>query len=157
MKYVLLAVGLLTADQWSKWMVMEKMSPGESIPVIDRLFYLTYVRNPGAAFGMLPNKTAFFIIITAGVILGILWFARRIEGERSLLKSGLALQAGGALGNLIDRLRFGHVVDFLDVRVWPVFNVADIGLVIGVGILFIEVLRWDNFPGKKEDPADQEE
>ncbi len=141
MRFILLALGFLALDQWSKWLVMTRMAQDESIPLINNIFYLTYVRNPGAAFGMLPYRTVFFIIVTVLVLVGIVIFFKRIPGGRVLLKTGLALQVGGAVGNLIDRVRFGHVIDFFDFRVWPVFNVADIGIVIGVGILFIELLR----------------
>jgi len=144
LKFILLALGLLAVDQGSKWLVQNRMSPGESIAVIDPVFYLTYVRNPGAAFGMLPYMTVFFVIIAVVVIVGIIVFARQIARGRFLLKTGLALQVGGAMGNLTDRLRFGHVIDFFDFRVWPVFNMADIGIVLGVGILFIELLKSDS-------------
>lgn len=144
MRYVVLAVGLFILDQWSKWLVMSKMAQGDSIPLIDGLFYLTYVRNPGAAFGMLPYKTVFFVVVTIAILIGIIIFFRRIPEDRVLLKMGLALEVGGAAGNLLDRLRFGHVIDFFDFRVWPVFNVADIGIVIGVCILFIELGRRGN-------------
>lgn len=150
MRFVLLALGLLALDQWSKWLVMSKLVQGESIPLIDSIFYLTYVRNPGAAFGMLPYKTVFFVIVTLVVLIGIIIFFRRIPAGKVLLKTGLALQVGGALGNLVDRVRFGHVVDFFDFRVWPVFNVADIGIVIGVGILFIELVKSDRTDKNKE-------
>ena len=149
MRFILLALGLLLTDQFSKWLVMSRMTHGDSIPVFEPVFYITYVMNPGAAFGMLPYKTAFFVIITIAVVLGITLFARRIPPGKALLKTGLALQVGGAVGNLIDRLRFGHVVDFFDFRVWPVFNIADIGIVIGVGILFIELIKSDGNPRKK--------
>ncbi|MFA5881632.1 MAG: signal peptidase II [Eubacteriales bacterium] len=157
MRFLLLALGLLALDQWSKWLVMSKMIQGESIPLIDGVFHLTYVRNPGAAFGMLPYKTAFFVIITAVVVVGILVFSSRIPKGRILLKAGLALQVGGAVGNLIDRLRFGHVIDFFDFRIWPVFNFADIGICIGVGILFLELIKNDRAYGKKEDAATGDE
>lgn len=143
MWYILLAVLFFVLDQWSKWLIMARMDQGESIPLIDGIFYLTYVRNPGAAFGMLPYKTAFFVTVTAAVLVGIVIFFRYVPRGRTLLKTGLALQVGGAAGNLLDRLRFGHVIDFFDFRVWPVFNIADIGIVIGVGILIIELFRHE--------------
>ncbi|WP_418790521.1 signal peptidase II [Phosphitispora sp. TUW77] len=143
MRYILLALGILAADQLSKWFVMSRMVQSESIPVIEPVFYITYIMNPGAAFGMLAYKTVFFVAVTVVVVLGIIFFARQIPAGKVLLKTGLAFQVGGAVGNLIDRLRFGHVVDFFDFRVWPVFNIADIGIVIGVGILLLELLQGD--------------
>lgn len=141
MRFVLLALGLLALDQWTKWLVINRMALGESIPVIDGIFHLTFVQNPGAAFGMLPYKTVFFIVMTVLVIAGIAYYFTQISQDRFLLKTGLAIQVGGAVGNLVDRIRFGYVVDFFDFRIWPVFNIADIGISIGVGILFIELLR----------------
>lgn len=148
MRFILLALGLLALDQWSKWLVVNRMVLGESIPVIDGIFYLTFVKNPGAAFGMMPYKTAFFIITTVLVIAGIAYYFIRISQDRILLKTGLALQVGGAVGNLIDRIKIGYVIDFFDFRIWPVFNIADIGISIGVGILFIELLRNENKSGE---------
>lgn len=141
MRFVLLALGLLALDQWTKWLVINRMILGESIPVIDGIFHLTFVKNPGAAFGMLPYKTVFFIAMTVLVIAGIAYYFTQISEDRLLLKTGLAIQVGSAVGNLIDRIRFGYVIDFFDFRIWPVFNIADIGISIGVGILFIELLR----------------
>lgn len=155
----LLAFGWLAVDQWTKWLVMTKMVEGESIPVINNIFYLTYVRNPGAAFGMLPYKTAFFVAATIIVLAVIIFFIRRLPKGKIWLKTALALQIGGAVGNLIDRVRFGHVIDFFDFRIWPVFNVADIGIVIGVGILFIELVMKDKKSGepgqRKHDKAQE--
>lgn len=143
MLFILVSVGLLLIDQWSKWLVMKKMLIGQSIPVIDHVFYMTFVRNPGAAFSMLPYKTTFFVIITLAVIIGILVYVSRIPKEKILFKTGLALMLGGAVGNLIDRIRFGSVIDFFDFRVWPVFNVADMGICVGVGILLFEIIRTE--------------
>lgn len=143
MQFILLTLGLLALDQWSKWQVLTKMVQGESIPLIKGVFHLTYVRNPGAAFGMLPDKIIFFVVVTVLVVAGLGFYATRIGKDKILLKTGLALMVGGAVGNLIDRVRFGHVIDFFDFIVWPVFNVADVGICIGVGILFLELLRSD--------------
>lgn len=151
MRFVLLALGWLALDQWSKWLVMERMVFGESVPIIEGIFHLTYVTNPGAAFGMMAYKTTFFIVVTLVVVAGLAYYFTRISNDRLLLKTGLALQVSGAVGNLIDRLRFGHVVDFFDFRVWPVFNVADVGICIGVGILFLEIFRTDLKPGQGEE------
>ncbi len=151
MRFVLLALGWLALDQWSKWLVMEKMALDESIPIIEGIFHLTYVRNPGAAFGMLAYRTTFFIVVTLVIIAGIAFYFTRISDDKLLLKTGLALQVSGAVGNLIDRVRFGHVVDFFDFRVWPVFNVADIGICIGVGILILEMFRTELKSGQEDE------
>lgn len=151
MRFVLLALGWLALDQWSKWLVTEKMTLGESIPIKEEIFHLTYVNNPGAAFGMLAYKTAFFIVVTLIVVCGLAYYFTRIPDDKYLLKTGLAIQLSGAVGNLIDRVRFGYVIDFLDFRVWPVFNVADIGISIGVGILILELFRTEMRTGEDEE------
>lgn len=133
----------LAVDQLSKTIVQQLMVEGQSAPVIPAVFYLTYTRNPGAAFGLLPYQTLFFIMISVAVITLMLVVARRIPAHRHLLRTGMGLVTGGAAGNLIDRLRFGLVVDFLDFRFWPVFNLADTAIVIGACLLVLEVWRGE--------------
>lgn len=141
MPFVGITVLLVVLDQVSKYLVRLLMVPGETIPVVPHIFHLTYVQNPGAAFGILAHRTNFFIIITLAVIVFILLFFRRISPEQKLLKTALSLQLGGALGNLIDRVIMGHVTDFFDFRIWPVFNIADMAVVLGVGLLCWEILK----------------
>lgn len=141
MPFVCLAILLVIVDQVTKQLVRSTMVPGESIPLVPNIFHLTYVQNPGAAFGILAHRTNLFIIITLAVIVLILLFFQRIGPEQKVLKTALALQLGGAVGNLIDRLLLGHVTDFFDFRLWPVFNVADMAVVLGVGLLCWEILK----------------
>lgn len=138
----------LTVDQLSKLIVQQLMVEGQSIPIIPAVFYLTYTRNPGAAFGLMPYQTLFFIVISVAVIALMLAAARRISAHRHLLRTGMGLVVGGAAGNLVDRLRFGLVVDFLDLRVWPVFNLADAAIVIGACLLVLEVWRGELSSGR---------
>lgn len=128
---------VLIFDQVSKYIVQHNMTELESIPLIKDVFHLTYVLNPGAAFGMLPYKTLFFTVIALIMLLVIYFFYRRVPVEQIANRVALGLLAGGALGNLIDRLRFGKVVDFLDFRIFFVFNVADTCITLGVGILLL--------------------
>ncbi|MFQ5866401.1 MAG: signal peptidase II [bacterium] len=132
----LIALILLSLDQLSKYLIRQKMSLTESIPVIQSVFHITYVENTGIAFGLFPQGHSLFIIISLIVILFIVFFERKkaLKSPRERFCLGLVL--GGALGNLIDRLRFGFVIDFLDFRIWPVFNLADSGVCIG-GILMV--------------------
>lgn len=109
--------------------------PNESLPVIKSVFHITYVNNPGAAFGLLANKTPVFIGVTLVVAVFILLTYNYLPPGRPLLRLALALMLGGAMGNLIDRVSFGYVIDFLDFRIWPVFNVADMAIVTGVVLL----------------------
>lgn len=137
---VFVGAGLvLLLDQITKLAVRRYLLPGESLPILPGIFHLSYVQNPGAAFGILKYQTGFFVGIAALVVVAIVFYAPRVDP--GLLSLALALELGGALGNLIDRLRFGYVVDFLDFRIWPVFNVADMAIVIGVGLIFLHLLR----------------
>ena len=117
------------------------MSLNQSIPVITNVFHITYVHNFGAAFGLFAHRTDFFIFVTTVVVLLIFVFLRHLPKEQKLLRAALVLQLGGATGNLIDRVRLGYVIDFFDLRVWPVFNVADIAIVFGVGLLILDLTR----------------
>lgn len=135
-----LGFGVLLLDQLSKLFVQRNMLSGESIPLIPGVLHLSYIQNTGAAFGILKEKTLFFIIITALVVLAILFIIPHIQREHLFLRLALGLILGGALGNFIDRARFGYVIDFIDFRIWPVFNVADVAIVMAVGILFWQLL-----------------
>ncbi|OWZ84211.1 signal peptidase II [Natranaerobius trueperi] len=131
---------IIAIDQISKWYIKTNMELGQSIPIIDNVFHLTYSVNPGAAFGILAHRTTFFIIMTIGLLLVILYLFYKLNDNYKLVKFALALQFGGAVGNLIDRIRTGYVVDFFDFRVWPIFNVADVAIVMGVSILVYFIL-----------------
>ncbi|MBO8136549.1 MAG: signal peptidase II [Desulfotomaculum sp.] len=135
------ALLVLIIDLAAKYLVQSTMELHQSIPVIKNIFHITYILNPGAAFGILAYKTAFFITVTAVLMLGLAVFYKRIMRETILVQVALGMVAGGAAGNLIDRIRYGKVVDFLDFQIWPVFNLADTAIVIGVGVLVLEVVR----------------
>ncbi len=141
MYLLLVALGVLILDQGTKYAVLSGMIEGDSYPIIENVFHLTFVRNPGAAFGMMPNKTYFFISVSLVVLAGIIYYYRTIPKEQKWLRIAMGLVAGGAVGNLIDRVRFGHVVDFFDFRVWPVFNIADSAIVVAVAIIFLYLIR----------------
>jgi signal peptidase II len=134
-------MAVLLFDQGSKAAVQMLMRQGESIAVAPPVFYLTYILNPGAAFGILPNQKALFIIMGLLLVIGVLVAYRKIPSGKTVLRSGLGLVLGGALGNMADRLRYGGVVDFLDFRVWPVFNLADTAIFIGVCLMCWELLK----------------
>jgi signal peptidase II len=145
-----IVVLIVLIDQITKLYVDASMRLHESIPVIAGFFSITHVRNPGAAFGFLADaspffRSVFFVVVTILamiLILHYIWKSR--EGER-LLTYGLSLILAGAVGNLIDRVRLGEVIDFLDVYIgayhWPAFNVADSAISVGAVILFIELVR----------------
>jgi signal peptidase II len=146
----LLILATLVIDQATKAAVQALMYLGESIPVLPPVFYLTYIMNPGAAFGLLAYQKTLFVTVTVLLVAGVLLGYRKLPSGRPLLRYGLGLVLGGALGNLVDRLRFGRVVDFLDFRVWPVFNLADTAIVIGACLLVWELLGDYNKKPERE-------
>ena len=124
-------------DQLTKYLVASTMEVGQSFSLIEDFLAITYVRNPGAAFGVLPYRTAFLIVVTLIVVGLIVYFYHVLPASYTLLRLGMALQLGGALGNLIDRVHNVFVVDFIDLKFFPpVFNLADLFIVIGV-IIFL--------------------
>jgi len=141
--FIVLTLVILACDQFSKSWIMRQFDPGESLPLINGLFHLTFVKNPGAAFGILAFRTSFFIIVSLLMIFLII-FGGRFFPQENFLRLSMALLLGGAVGNLIDRMRYGYVVDFLDFRIWPVFNIADISLVVGI-FFFIYALYKNRF------------
>lgn len=135
----LVAVCIVVADQLVKAWARSSMVPGESLPVLQGIFHITYVENPGAAFGLFANARWLFIAAGASLLIASLVFYRRIARESAPTRLGAALLLGGAVGNLIDRVRFGMVTDFLDFIVWPVFNIADIAITVGVALVIYEL------------------
>lgn len=143
--YYIIALFLILLDQWSKWLIIKNMSIGEQLPIIDDFFYITSHRNQGAAWGILQGQMLFFYIVTFAVVIGIIYYLHT-EGKKSkLLRIALSFILGGALGNFIDRLYRKEVVDFLDFNIFgynfPIFNIADSMLVIGVGLLILATFR----------------
>ena len=138
-----LPLAVVILDQFSKYIVVENMALGESIPIIEEVFHLTYILNTGAAFGLFANNSLFFIAIAVIVIGIIIWLRREILASPWEVKAGCGLFLGGAIGNLIDRARQGLVIDFFDFRIWPVFNIADIAICIGVGLIIWNLLKTE--------------
>jgi len=140
------AAFVVVLDQLSKlWVVgyLPAYTPVDWIPQLASFFSFTFVKNTGVAFGLFPQLGGLFTILSALVIVGILVFHRIIAESDLWVYGGLGLVTGGALGNLIDRLARGYVVDFIDVnfwpfREWPVFNMADSAIVVGVAILLLD-------------------
>ena len=137
-----IAFVVIILDQFTKYLIKTSMYPRESIPVIENIFHITFIKNSGAAFGIFQGQIIFLIVMTILIIfllVGVYW---KLARQNTILTIGLALQLGGAIGNLADRIRFSYVVDFFDFRVWPVFNIADIAIVIGVAIVAWQILIW---------------
>lgn len=135
---------VLTLDQVSKATIEAAMplySSYAPFPAIAALFRITHVPNTGTAFGLFQNGSLFFGIMAVLVAVGIVYYNFVLEGGQQLLRVALGLQLGGALGNLFDRLRLGHVTDFLDFGPWPIFNLADTAIVAGAVLLGWLVLQ----------------
>ncbi len=141
------ALAVILADQATKWIVEARMPLYDSIPLIGHWFGFTHTKNYGAAFSLFQNGGMFFVVIAAIVSGLILYYAPRLPEHDWLSRVALGMQMGGALGNVIDRLRQGYVTDFLHFKVpeinfdFPVFNVADSCIFIGVVILILMSLR----------------
>lgn len=147
---------LLILDQWTKLLVDSRFFLYESVPLIENFLALTYIRNKGAAFGILSDsaiRVPFFITVSIVALIGILWYLRKIDVSLKLQHWALVLIFSGALGNLIDRIRLGEVIDFIDAHWyqyhWPAFNVADSAITIGVGLLLVDLWQ-DEIRRRKE-------
>jgi len=147
--FYIIALSITLLDQVSKFYVQKTLRLGQVVPVIPSFFNLTYVLNPGAAFGFLSGAPAairhpLFTAISIVAVLFIIYYRARHRQMRLLPSVGLACILGGAVGNLIDRLRLGMVVDFLDFYYgayhWPAFNVADSAITIGVALMILEIV-----------------
>ncbi len=153
------AVLAYLADQATKFLVVENMTEGQIIRVLDGVLQWHFVRNPGAAFSMASGSTWIFSILAAAVVMFIIWFSRRIHSVAWAFVFGLLL--GGVLGNLTDRLarepRFGvgHVVDFISTpwMIPAIYNIADICIVVSMGIFMILTIRGIGFDGSRETAA----
>ena len=133
----LICLIIVAADQLIKLVINNKFICGQSLPVIKNIFHLTYVKNTGAAFGIFQNQNMFFIISTLVIIVIMLIYINIINKKSIWFKLAAGLILGGAVANLIDRIRVGCVIDYLDFRIWPVFNLADSTIVIGAGIMIL--------------------
>ena len=153
---LVLTVGSFVAilDQITKALVHGSLALYESIEIVPNFVHLTYLRNTGAAFGFLAGgrsslRMAFFIIVSAVAIGCILYLLKNLRPDQKTFIASLSLVLGGAVGNLIDRLRMGEVIDFIDLHWydlhWPAFNVADSAITTGVILLFIQMTRKGSF------------
>lgn len=147
-----LAVIIPIIDQAIKAIVIATLPVYESVTVIPGLLSWIHVRNPGAAFGLLPFHRPLFITVAIGILIAGIIFRKRIGAEPVLVQVGLGLGLGGAIGNLIDRLLTGYVTDFIAVPLIPIFNIADMAIVIGVALVL-----WASFFLKDSEKAVPEE
>jgi signal peptidase II len=140
--FFLILAGIIIIDQVTKYFAYVYLQPQSVIPVINNVFYLNYVENRGAAFGILQNRVWFLAVITVIIIAAAGYYIYKNPQLTVITKYSIALIMGGAIGNLIDRVRIGYVIDFFDFVIWPVFNVADMSVVVGT-IILVFILLFD--------------
>lgn len=152
LRYYIIALVIIALDQFTKWLVIKNMELRESILIIENLLYITSHRNPGAAWGILPGQMWLFYIATVIVVAVLIYYIQSQSKGKPWFGIPLGLVLGGAIGNFIDRVRMGEVVDFIDVYIFtynfPIFNVADSALVVGVIMLIIHVFLEEKKQGK---------
>jgi len=142
-------IGVWIIDRLLKVLVQAKFIPGDTAIVIPKVLHLTFVLNPGAAFGLMAGRTWIFVITALLVVVGVIYGQFRIPRRETLARLAIGMIGGGALGNLYDRLVIGRVVDYLDFRIWPyVFNFADSMIVVGVGLFMLHLYLEEKAQGK---------
>ncbi|MBR7149068.1 MAG: signal peptidase II [Firmicutes bacterium] len=154
--YYIAILALIGLDWLTKYWIQTSMALNDTIPVIDGIFHITYIHNYGAAFSILEGKQSFLLIVTGiamAAILGYMVVTQIKKKAQPMELWSLALILAGGIGNFIDRVRLGYVVDFFDFRIWPIFNVADIAVCCGCGLLIFYVLIWEPRMAKKEQEA----
>lgn len=139
---VVVAGAAVLADQLTKWIVSGRLGLGDAVGVVGP-FAIHHVHNTGIAFGLFSNSTSVVIALTVAAVGGMVVFFARAARRHPLLPVSLGLVIGGSVSNLVDRVRLGHVTDFLDFDYWPAFNLADTFIVVGVGLLFASLVAAD--------------
>lgn len=137
--FLMVSLFMVLLDFVTKYIVTVSMDLHQTIPLLNNIFHLTYVRNTGAAFSMLSGQRLFLILLPILIIVAIVVYIIKYKPKNKFLLLALSMIASGGIGNLIDRIRFGYVIDFFDFRLinFPVFNVADIFVTVGAAIFII--------------------
>ena len=148
---ILLIIGL---DQGSKKAAKWFLALNQSVTVIPGVLSFTHIQNPGAAFGILKYQTPLLLLITISLIFVVILFRNKLPNQAATFRYGLALGLGGAIGNLIDRIRIGKVIDFLDLdfwplQNWPIFNLADISILAGAALIFFYLIQEEIVKGER--------
>lgn len=149
---ILLVIAIVACDQLSKYAIRSLFNVNESVSVFGDFFELRYIQNDGAAFSSFAGKQAFLIAVSIIAIIGAAFFLRKMKSEGAMFKVALLCIIAGGIGNLIDRFILGYVTDMLSFSIFPpVFNIADIAVCLGCGILIVYVLFFmkDDKPGKE--------
>lgn len=136
---ILIASLVIIIDRFAKFLVFNNLLEGQSIGIVPKIFHITLVLNTGAAFGLFKERNQFFIV-SSFIVAALIFLYVIFDKEKDIFKlSALGLILGGAIGNLIDRVLFGYIIDFLDFRVWPVFNIADSAITVGSALLLLRL------------------
>ncbi len=157
-RFYLIAAVIILADQITKWSVLRSLALGETRPAIGSILSLTYTRNTGGAFSLLQGGNYFFVAVALFAIGALIYAFTKFQRNDTAVAAALALALGGAVGNLIDRLRFKFVVDFFDFHgwtnhnIWPIFNVADSAISVGIVLLAWNFL-FTKGPKRLSEPA----
>lgn len=142
-------IGVWIVDRLLKFLVQTNFIPGETLIVFPKVFHLTFVLNPGAAFGLMAGRTWIFVVTALIVVGGVIYGQFFIPRRETLTRLAIGMIGGGALGNLYDRLVIGRVVDYLDFQIWPfVFNFADSMIVVGVGLFVLRLYQVEKTQGE---------
>lgn len=151
--WILITVSVVVLDQITKWLAVEYLIPVGTVPIIKDALHLTYVENPGAAFGMMQNSRWIFLLVSTVAIIAIIIYLIKFAPKNQLARLSLAFILGGGIGNMIDRVALGYVVDFIDFRLinFAVFNVADSFVCVGAALLIIYVLFIEGKGNKKSE------
>lgn len=137
---LLVSAFVLAFDQCSKYFALKLLERGLSLPVLDGIFHLTLAYNKGAAFGIFKTQTQLLAAIGLAAAAFLVFYIPKLDRKALLSRIGFSSVLGGVLGNLIDRLSYGFVIDFLDFRIWPVFNIADSAITIGAALVIVDLI-----------------
>jgi signal peptidase II len=146
---LIISVSIIVVERVVKFYITENLQRGQYVPVIGNALMITRSENIGAGFGILRGQNWLFVSAAVIVLLLIIYFYNTIIYDR-LLVFATAFILGGAVGNMMDRLFFGRVIDYITMYFWPTFNLSDVALVIGVFLLLVYMYRWQKEPSKKE-------
>ena len=147
---LIILVWIISVDQWTKYSVDKGLPLHHAVPVVKGFFNLTHVRNPGGAFGILGGEkggigSLLFVIVSLNAIGVILFFFFKTKEDEEILSLAFSLVLSGAIGNLLDRFRYGEVIDFFDFQIssfhWPAFNIADSAITVGIGLILLNLFR----------------
>jgi signal peptidase II len=138
--FYIIALVIVVCDQVSKHAIMASIPLGDSVPVISGWLYLTHIHNTGGAFSLFHAQNSVFIVIALAAVCALIYAYHVYQRDNTLVSAALALALGGAIGNLLDRIQHHYVIDFFDIRVWPIFNIADTAITIGIILLVLHYL-----------------